>query len=153
MPLTVLCAALAAGSPIPPVYTGAGQDRSPPLQWSGSPEGTASFAVICHDPDAPGVDWSHWVLFNLPADARSLPEGVPPGPAGPAGSVQGINDFGRPGYGGPLPPPGRPHRYFFRVYALDRVLDLGPQARQRDVERAMKGHVLAEGHWMGTFER
>src|SRR5262249_23044587 len=112
------------GKPIPTPYTGEGPDKSPALAWDGVPDGTKSFALICDDPDAPRGTWVHWVLFNLPADTRSLPEGVPTDDRLPSGALQGTTDFKRPGYGGPYPPPGKPHRYFFKLYALDTTLNL-----------------------------
>ena len=152
--LTVLCcSALAVGSPIPPVYTAADRNVSPPLQWGAGPAGTKSFAVLCDDPDAPIGDWVHWVIFNIPADQTGLPEGVPQQAKRPDGSIQGLNDSRHPGYDGPYPPPGKPHRYFFKVFALDTMLSLGPAARKRDLLKAIEGHVLAQGEWMGTFLR
>lgn len=151
--LVVTSAAFAMSAAIPAKYTCMGEDISPPLAWSEPPPGTQSIAVLCDDPDAPVGDWVHWVLFNLPPETRSLPEGVPPKPKLPDGSVQGLNDFGRIGYGGPCPPPGKPHRYFFKVYALDTRLDLPPRATKKDLLRAMQGHILAQGHLIGTFRR
>ncbi len=151
--LTVICAALAAGSALPPQYSGVGRNVSPPLTWGEVPAGTKSIALICDDPDAPGGDWVHWVIWNIPPKAKGLPEGVPVSAKLDDGSLQGLNDFGKPGYYGPTPPPGRPHRYFFKVYALDTVLDLGPRARKADLVKAIAGHVLAQGEWMGTFQR
>jgi Raf kinase inhibitor-like YbhB/YbcL family protein len=141
------------GQPIPKQYTGDGKDVSPPLRWDGVPGGTQSLALICDDPDAPRGTWVHWVLFNLPADARELPEAVPAKGVGPQGSRQGTNDFRKLGYGGPAPPPGKPHRYFFKLYALDTVLDLKEGATKQDLVKAMEGHVLAEGQLMGKFGR
>jgi Raf kinase inhibitor-like YbhB/YbcL family protein len=105
------------------------------------------------DPDAPGGTWVHWVLFNLPAETRSLPEGVPEDPALKDGSRQGQNDFRRPGYGGPCPPRGPAHRYYFKLYALDSALNLPAGAKKPDVEKAMKGHVLAQAELMGRYGR
>jgi len=153
MEIIVASAAFAAGSAIPTKYTCMGQDVSPPITWEKIPEGTKSIALICDDPDAPMGTWVHWVIFNIPPDKTGLPEAVPPDPKLPDGSTQGINDFRRHGYGGPCPPPGKPHRYFFKVYALDTVLDLGSTATKRDVEKAMEGHILAQGELMGTFRR
>jgi Raf kinase inhibitor-like YbhB/YbcL family protein len=141
------------GQPIPKQYTGDGKDVSPPLRWDGVPGGTQSLALICDDPDAPRGTWVHWVLFNLPADARELPEAVPAKGVGPQGAKQGTNDFRKRGYGGPAPPPGKPHRYFFKLYALDTVLDLKEGATKQDLVKAMEGHVLAEGQLMGKFGR
>jgi Raf kinase inhibitor-like YbhB/YbcL family protein len=151
--LTVCVAALAAGSPIPAPYAGPRDTVSPPVEWKGLPAATRSVALLCDDPDAPAGDWVHWVLFNLPADTTSLPARLPRSDRLPNGAVQGLNDYDRAGYDGPWPPPGKPHRYFFKVYALDTKLDLGPGTRKADLLRAMKGHVLAEGSWFGTFQR
>ena len=97
--------------------------------------------------------WVHWVLYDLPAEAKGLPENIAKTPTLADGAKQGINDFRRVGYGGPMPPPGKPHRYFFKLYALDKMLDLKPGATKKDVEAAMKGHILAEGQLMGTYQR
>lgn len=150
--LTVVSAAFALGDAMPAQYTCAGANVSPPLSWGAVPAGTKSIAVLSDDPDCPG-GWVHWVLFNLPPEARELPEDVEPDPELPNGSIQGITDFRRPGYGGPCPSPGRPHRYFFRVYALDKKLDLSPRAEMKDVQKAMAGHILAQGETMGRFSR
>jgi Raf kinase inhibitor-like YbhB/YbcL family protein len=149
--------AIAEGQPIPRDYTGDGRDVSPPLVWSDPPEGTRSFALVCEDPDAPRGTWTHWVVFNLPAEAHELSGGVPreetlSGP-GLSGATQGRNDFGKTGYGGPAPPRGKPHRYFFKLYALDAPLDLRPGATRTQMLEAIKGHVLAEAHLMGTYAR
>jgi hypothetical protein len=109
--------------------------------------------LIVDDPDAPAGTWVHWVVYNLPPSARQVPEHVPSGNAVAGGSQQGVNDFRTSGYRGPCPPPGKPHRYFFRLYALDTILDLRPPVHRKDVEAAMKGHVLAQGELMGTFGR
>lgn len=147
--------AFAAGGAIPAQYTCDGADRSPPLAWSDTPAGTVTFALIVDDPDAPSGTWVHWLLFNLPAGTAALPEGVPKTdqPDGLGGALQGRNGFRRVGYGGPCPPPGRAHRYFFRLYALDAQLPLKAGASREDVDRAMRGHVLAETTVMGTYAR
>lgn len=145
--------AFAEGGPIPTKHTGDSLDVSPPLRWSGVPEGVRSFALICDDPDAPGGTWVHWVLFNLPPTTRELPENVPPAENVANGARQGRNDFQHLGYGGPAPPPGRPHRYLFKVHALDCELSVRPGATKRDLLEAMQGHVLAEGLLMGTYHR
>jgi Raf kinase inhibitor-like YbhB/YbcL family protein len=138
---------------IPRQYTGDGTDRSPPLAWSEPPPGTLSLALVCDDPDAPRGTWVHWVLFNLPAQARELEEGVPATETLGNGAKQGRNDFGNLGYGGPAPPRGKPHRYFFKLYALDVALDLPPGATKAHLLQAMKGHVLAEGQLVGSYGR
>jgi len=141
------------GKPIPRQHTGDGTDVSPALQWTDAPEGTRAFALICDDPDAPRGTWVHWVLYNLPADRKELPEKVPTTPTLADGGRQGKNDFGNTGYGGPAPPRGKPHRYYFRLYALDTVLDLPAGATRHGLDLAMKGHVLAESQLMGTYTR
>jgi len=143
------------GGTIPTVYTCDGADRSPPLAWSGTPAEAKSLALICDDPDAPAKTWVHWVLFNLPATLNQLHEDVAKTekPNDLAGALHGVTDFKRVGYGGPCPPPGKPHRYFFKLYALDAHLPLKTGATKADVERAMQGHVLAEAQLMGTFGR
>lgn len=139
------------GATIPPKYTCTAENLSPPLAWGAAPEGTASFALVLDDPDAPGRTWLHWTVWNLPATARSLPEGVK---AGAAEMVQGTNDFGKVGYGGPCPPPGHgAHRYFFRLYALDRVLALKEGASRVELDAQVKGHVLASTELMGKSWR
>lgn len=152
-PMRIESTAFKEGGAIPARFTGFGADVSPPLHWSGAPAGTRSFALICDDPDAPVGTWVHWVVYGLPASARELREGVGAYASLPGGAGQGINDFRRIGYGGPLPPPGKPHRYFFKLYALDAVLALGPGATKPELLRAMQGHILAEAQTMGTFLR
>ncbi len=145
--------AFADGAAIPAKYTCDGDDISPPLKWSGVPEGTKSLALVCDDPDAPIGTFVHWVLYGIPPSVTELSEGVPPAEVIPNGAVQGTNDFKRLGYGGPCPPPGGAHRYFFKLYALDAELDLKPGAMKKDLVKAMEGHVLAEGQLMGTYQR
>jgi Raf kinase inhibitor-like YbhB/YbcL family protein len=141
------------GATIPKQYTGDGKDVSPPLQWSEVPPSTKSFALICDDPDAPRGTWVHWVLFNIPADVQELKEGMTSREGLPAGARQGKNDFGNLGYGGPAPPRGKPHRYFFKLYALDILLDLQEGATKQQVEGAMKNHILGQGQLMGKYAR
>jgi Raf kinase inhibitor-like YbhB/YbcL family protein len=152
MALTVTSTAFEEGGMIPVVHTCDGEDSSPPLSWSGVPDGTKSIALISDDPDAPRGTWVHWVLFNIPPDVTELPAEMPSDEKLENGAVHGITDFGRPGYGGPCPPGGT-HRYFFKVYALDTKLDLGPGAKKKDLLAAMGGHVLAEGQLMGRYSR
>jgi Raf kinase inhibitor-like YbhB/YbcL family protein len=140
------------GDSIPRKYTCDDADISPPLFWENVPDGTVSFAFISDDPDAPVGTWVHWVMFNLPADKRSLPENVPKNIQLDDGTIQGMTDFRRPGYGGPCPPGGT-HRYFFKLYALDTMLDLEPGATKAAVERAMQGHILGRAELMGTYRR
>ena len=141
-----------AGEAIPLKYTCDGDDVSPPLAWSDPPAGTQSFALICDDPDAPVGTWVHWVLYDLPADARELPEAVPSDAELPDGGRQGNNSWPRIGYGGPCPPSGS-HRYFFKLYALDTVLGLDAGATKKELLRAVEGHVLAQVELMGTYSR
>jgi Raf kinase inhibitor-like YbhB/YbcL family protein len=148
--LTVM-SVFAMGAAIPPKYCCS--PVSPPLSWSQVPDGTKSIAVLCDDPDAPGGDWVHWVFFNLPPDTQKLDEGVPRKDQLPNGAIQGMTDYGRVGYDGPCPPPGRPHRYVFKVYALDTTLDLDSSAEKPDLLKAMEGHILAQGELMGRFGR
>jgi Raf kinase inhibitor-like YbhB/YbcL family protein len=141
------------GATIPAKHTADGPNLSPPLSWSGAPGNTKSFALVCEDPDAPRGTWIHWVVYNLPADAQELAEGVSTDLTLAGGARQGKNDFGKIGYGGPAPPPGKPHRYFFRVFALDQLLDLPEKANRAQLEAAMKGHLLASGQLMGKYGR
>jgi len=140
--------AFSEGGMIPKQYAYKDKNLSPPLAWSDVPPGTKSFALICDDPDAPRKDpWVHWVIFNIPADRRELPEGVK---AEKIGAKQGTNDYKEIGYGGPAPPSGT-HRYYFKLYALDTMLDLKEGATKQELEAAMNGHVLAKAELMGKF--
>lgn len=152
MPFSVKSTAFQPGGEIPKQYTCTGPDLSPALSWNEPPEGTKSFALIVDDPDAPVGTWVHWVAYNIPASTRQLPEGVPKTETITSGGVQGTNDFHRIGYGGPCPPPGKPHRYFFKLYALDTTLNLKP-GNKKALEQAMKGHILAQAELMGRFGR
>ncbi|HWX22464.1 MAG TPA: YbhB/YbcL family Raf kinase inhibitor-like protein [Candidatus Binatia bacterium] len=145
--------AFTEGAPIPAKYTCEGKDLSPPLKWSDVPAQAKCLVLIADDPDAPVGTWVHWVLFDLPATVSELPEGLPKTQYIPGGAKQGLNDFKRLGYGGPCPPPGKPHRYFFKLYALDALLELKPGTGKKEVERAMEKHILAQGQLMGTFKR
>ncbi len=151
MPMKIISDAFAEGRPIPARHTCDGLGISPPLRWSGAPPGTKGFALICDDPDVPSGNWVHWVIYGLPAAMTGLPENHPATDRLPNGARQGITDFNCTGYGGPCPPPGEPHRYFFRVYALDTDLKLGSCVRKVDLLQAMRGHVLAEGSLMGVY--
>ena len=153
MSIEVTSTGFQPGKTIPKQHTGDGADKSPPLRWSEPPKETQSLALICDDPDAPRATWVHWVLFNLPAQTRELEESVPTTATLGTGAKQGKNDFGNIGYGGPAPPKGKPHRYFFKLYALDVVLDLQPGATKAQLDDAMKGHILAEGQLMGNYQR
>ncbi len=153
MSFTLISSAFKEGEIIPRQYTCEGADVSPPLHWSVPPAGTRSYVIIADDPDAPVGTWVHWVIYNLPLDLRGLSEGVPTDEQVLDGALQGMNDFKCLGYGGPCPPPGKPHRYFFKLYALDKVLDLKPRATKAQVVDACKGHILAETQLMGRFGR
>ena len=141
------------GQAIPKKFTCDGQDVSPYLIWTDPPAGTKSFALIADDPDAPMGTWVHWVLYDLPAETGQLPEGVPPLETLEDGTKQGMTDFKRVGYGGPCPPPGKPHRYFFKLYAVDKKLGLPPKATKEQVLNAIQGHTLGEAQLMGTYKR
>jgi hypothetical protein len=152
MALTITSSAFEEGAMIPKQYTCDGADMSPPLSWSGVPEGTKSLALIADDPDAPMGTWVHWVLYNLPPDSTGLPENVPPEETLANGARQGLNDFKKFGYGGPCPPGGT-HRYFFKLYALDTMLDLSGRVTKQELLKAMEGHILAKGQLMGKYQR
>jgi Raf kinase inhibitor-like YbhB/YbcL family protein len=141
------------GAAIPVKHTCDAADLSPPLKWSGVPTGAKSLVLIVDDPDAPVGTWVHWVLYDLPPTVSEMPEGVTKAETTPDGGKQGRNDFKRLGYGGPCPPPGAPHRYFFKLYALDKPLELKAGATKKEVERAMDKHVLAQAELMGTYQR
>jgi hypothetical protein len=140
------------GSMIPEKYTCDGENISPPLTWSGIPQETVSLALICDDPDAPAGTWVHWVVYNMPAKTVGLRESVPAEKKLPDGSIQGTNDFRNIGYGGPCPPSGT-HRYYFKLYALDKKLDLEPGTTKWQLVQSMKGHILAEAQLMGKYSR
>jgi Raf kinase inhibitor-like YbhB/YbcL family protein len=154
--LTIHSPAFAQGAPIPALHTCEGEDVSPALEFSGAPQGAKSLALVVHDPDAPDpkapkMDWVHWVLYNLPADCKGLAQGVSES-ALPPGTLPGLNDWKRAGWGGPCPPIGR-HRYFFELIALNTVLDdLGSPTRQR-LERAIAGHILGKAELVGTYQK
>lgn len=140
------------GELIPKKYTCDGENISPPLAWTSVPSGTKSLALIADDPDAPRGTWVHWVLFNIPADAKELSENIPPRSILNNGARHGTNDFREIGYGGPCPPSGT-HRYFFKLYALNAVLALESGATKAQVLKAMEGHILGEGQLMGKYKR
>ena len=145
--------AFTEGGVIPTKHTCDGADLSPALKWEGIPKGAKSIALICDDPDAPAETWVHWVIFNIPAGSSELKEGVLSSENLPDGSRQGKNDFRRIGYGGPCPPPGNPHRYYFKLYALDSVPDLKAGSKKAELLKAIDGHILAEGSLMGKYAR
>ncbi|MGD0097396.1 MAG: YbhB/YbcL family Raf kinase inhibitor-like protein [Terracidiphilus sp.] len=138
---------------MPSKFTCDGAGISPQLAWSAPPAGTASFALIVADPDAPLRTFVHWVIYDLPATSRALPEAMPAQGQLADGSRQGRNDFDNLGYGGPCPPGHSPHHYVFTVYALDTKLNLPPGASQAQVDAAMRGHVLASGVLIGLYNR
>jgi Raf kinase inhibitor-like YbhB/YbcL family protein len=152
MAITITSTAFTEGSMIPQDYTCDGEDISPPLAWSGVPDGTKSLALICDDPDAPMGTWVHWVLFNIPVPMNGLPPGVPSKKIPDHGAKHGRNDFGSLGYRGPCPPGGM-HRYYFRLYAVDTEINLDSGIAAPQLLRAMEGHVVAEGQLMGTYGR
>jgi Raf kinase inhibitor-like YbhB/YbcL family protein len=147
--MTVTSTAFKEGEMIPKKYTCDDRDVSPQLAWANVPAGSKSIALICDDPDAPVGTWVHWVVFNIPATATGLAEGVT---SLPAGTLQGLNDFRKLDYGGPCPPGGT-HRYFFKVYALDTVLTLKERVSKGDLLKAMEGHILGQGQLMGKYKR
>jgi Raf kinase inhibitor-like YbhB/YbcL family protein len=153
MALQLQTAAFKPGGNIPARYTCDGPDVSPALAWNGAPAGTLTFAVVMEDPDAPGGTWVHWLMYEVPASVAELPEAVPAQIELPSGARQGRNDFRRVGYGGPCPPRGPAHRYFFRLYALDAKLNVRAGAAKADLDRAMRGHVVAEAELMGRYAR
>ena len=154
MSIELKSSAFTQGQPIPPKHACTGdaasslKDVSPELSWGEPPAGTQSFALIMDDPDAPVGTWDHWILFNIPASTRSLPESLPVN----SGFSNGNNSWGRTGYGGPCPPSGT-HRYFFKLYALDEMLAISEGATKGELEKAMVGHILAKGELMGTFTK
>jgi len=141
------------GGDIPKKFTCDGADVSPELSWTGPPAGTQSFALIADDPDAPSGTWTHWVLFDLAPDTNNLAESVSKIDELPGGERQGRNDFRKIGYNGPCPPPGKPHRYFYKLYALNAKLDLKPGSSKQEVEQAMEGRILGKAEWMGKYQR
>lgn len=145
--------AFSAGEMIPKKFTCDGPDLSPPLTWKDAPARTQSFAIVVDDPDAPVGTWVHWVLYNLPANTKELPEGVEKKEQLASGALQGRNDFRKIGYNGPCPPPGKPHRYYFKLFALDTKLNLNAGATKADLERAMQSHILGEAQLIGRYGR
>lgn len=152
MNIKVESAAFNSMGAIPVKYSCDGEDVSPPLRWGDVPEGTKSIAIISDDPDAPVGTWVHWVCYDIPPDVDSIAENIPKAETLSCGGKQGITDFRRIGYGGPCPPGGT-HRYFFKVYALDVVLGLPAGKSKKEIETAMKGHILAQGELVGKYSR
>ncbi|MDP3143323.1 MAG: YbhB/YbcL family Raf kinase inhibitor-like protein [Candidatus Omnitrophota bacterium] len=147
--------AFANNTEVPRKYTCQGEDISPPLSWSDAPEGTKSLVLISDDPDAPAGTWVHWTVFNIPADKKELKEGegIPAKKQLADGSRQGMTDSGSVGYHGPCPPPGRYHRYFFKLYSLDTLLSLDAGATKEEIEQAMESHILVKAEILGKFKR
>lgn len=152
MEIKIESSAFKYGEFIPVKYTCDGENVSPPLKWSGSPANTKSFALISDDPDAPIGDWVHWVMYNIPPNIFELAEKIPADKILKNGAIHGLNDFRKFGYGGPCPPSGV-HRYFFKIYALDTMLDLPPGATKKQLLDAMKNHIIAQGELMGKYQR
>jgi Raf kinase inhibitor-like YbhB/YbcL family protein len=158
MAIEVTSTAFAHGQPIPKKYAEGGADLSPPISWSGLPEGTKELVLICDDPDAPTTEpWVHWVIYKIPPTLTGLPEGIEKKARlkHPPGALQGKNSWpsGQTiGYRGPAPPSGR-HRYYFKLYALEAKMVLEPGLNKKFLMEEMEGHVLAEGQLMGTYER
>jgi hypothetical protein len=153
MNVKLISAAFQNEETIPRKYTCDGKDISPPLSWSEFPEETKSFALICDDPDAPMGTWVHWVVYNIPDSVTSLPEGVPTKKVVMGSMCQGVNDFRKIGYGGPCPPRGPAHRYFFKIYALNNEIDLEPGATKEELLKAIEEHILAKGQIIGKYGR
>lgn len=153
MGLVINSSAFEDGMSIPRKYTGEGDDISPPLKWTCVPEGTESFAIINDDPDAPSNTWVHWLIYNIPSQLQELPEGMPKVSELADGTKQGINDFNEIGYDGPMPPRGFEHRYFFKLYALDSVLDLPSGSTKVKLVNALKGHILDKAELVGFYKR
>jgi len=152
MEIKITSTAFKEGELIPKKYTCDGENVSPPLEWRGIPITTKSLALICDDPDAPMGTWVHWVVFNIPASINKLNEKIPSHKVLEDGTAQGNNDFRKIGYGGPCPPSGV-HRYFLKIYALDKRVELSPGATKKELIKEMEGHILAEGKLMGKYGR
>jgi Raf kinase inhibitor-like YbhB/YbcL family protein len=153
MKLQISSSSFVEGGMIPQRNTCDGEDLSPSLAWSGVPLGAQSLVLIADDPDAPVGTWVHWVIYDMPPGLTNLPEGLSTTASVAGMGTQGKNDFRKLGYGGPCPPSGKPHRYFFKLYALDKLLSLPSGATKADVEKAMKSHILAEGQLIGKYGR
>jgi Raf kinase inhibitor-like YbhB/YbcL family protein len=152
MEIQVTSTAFKEGEMIPRKYTCRGENISPQIAWSNIPEGTKSFLLIADDPDAPMGTWVHWVVYNIPANFSELKERFPEDSKFPDGIMQGITDFGTTGYGGPCPPSGI-HRYYFKLYAIDIILDVKPRLTKQEVLNEIEGHILAKGQLMGKFRK
>lgn len=145
--------AFAQDGSIPAVYTCTASDKSPPLSWSKVPATAKTVAIVVEDPDAPVGNWVHWVIYDLPAHVTNLPEGFERTPTLPDGTKQGTNGLGRIGYNGPCPPPGRPHHYHFRLFALDSALGLKPGATAAELKASAQRHIVGTGELVGVFGR
>ncbi len=153
MALVISAPAFAPGAALPSKFTCQGESISPALSWAGEPDATRSSTLIAEDPDAPAGLFTHWMIFNIPAATHALPEGASPRGNRPVGSAEGKNDAGTVGYSGPCPPAGKPHRYYFKLYALRDNLSLKSGASRVQVNAALKGLILAEAQVMGTYQR
>ncbi len=151
--LTVTSSAVKEGKSIPVENSGEGKDTAPDLSWSKAPARAKSIAITCEDPDAPGGTWFHWILFNLEPEATKLAAGTEKKASLPGGVGQGINDFGKVGYNGPMPPKGSEHHYQFKVFALDTKLDLKPECNKTQFYQALSGHVIGRGKLTGLYKR
>ena len=152
MKLTVESTVFSQNGMVPSMYTCDGQNVSPPLTWSNGPSGTKSYALICDDPDAPAGTWVHWVVYNIPANVTAFLENLPKTETLKNRTLQGRNDFRKNYYGGPCPPGGT-HRYYFKVYALDTMINAGPGLTKKQLLKSMDGHILAQGELMGKYSR
>jgi Raf kinase inhibitor-like YbhB/YbcL family protein len=150
---TVTSSAFQSSADIPRKYTCDAEDISPPLRWANAPARTKSFALIADDPDAPGGTWVHWVIYDLPPETKELAEGAAKSETLANGAKQGVNDFRKVGYGGPCPPAGASHRYYFKLYALDAPTNLKPRATKQQLLEAIKGHALGEAELIGRYKR
>lgn len=153
MEFTISSPSFTNGGDIPKKFTCDGTDVAPQLNWSNAPNGKVVFALLADDPDAPVGNWNHWAIWNIPPHSHGLAEGIPKDAHLADGSVQGTNDFRKIGYNGPCPPAGKPHRYYFKLFALDQKVNLNSTAGKKELEAAMKGHVLSRAEWMGRYQR
>jgi len=153
MVLSIVSQSFKKGEVIPIKHTCDGEDVSPALSWNEPPQGTKSYVLICDDPDAPMGTWIHWVIYNIPSGNTGLPEAVPKQEMLPGGTMQGLNSWRKSGYGGPCPPPGKPHRYFFKLYALDSTLIISAGASKKDVLKAMESHIIGQAELFGVYGR
>lgn len=152
MGFEIRSAAFENATTIPKKHTGDGADTSPPLEWKNAPAATQAYALVVDDPDAPVGTWDHWIVYDLPASAAALAEGAAKADL-PSGAKAGRNSWGKTSWGGPSPPPGKPHRYYFKLYALSAPTGLAAGATKGDLEGVMQGKVLGVAQWMGTYGR